>query len=473
MCRENGSLRCQGRGRTLGNFHIMESDTSRPRVLIVDDDPEIAKVLKEVVEREGFAVTCAPTLAQARGAIAATVPDILLVDIHLPDGSGVELLEGLGPAAPEVVLITGQASVETAVHALRLGAADYLTKPVDFARLKMVLGNLARTLEMKGEIGALRTELRRLGRFGALIGSSPPMQKVYDLIGRVARTDAGILLTGETGTGKEVVAQTIHGLSRRSHKPFVPVDCGAMSPTVIESELFGHERGSFTGAERLHKGYFERAHLGTVFLDEITEMPLELQVKLLRVLETSDVLRVGADKPISVDVRIIAATNRRPEEAVAAGKLREDLLYRLNVFPIPLPPLRDRGEDVERLAEHFLGELNAAEGQTKQFTAAGRERLLRHKWPGNLRELKNVIHHAFIVADRDLDLEDLGGGTAVASGGASKSLTMTVGTPLVDAERRLILAALDQFDGDKKKVASALRISMATLYTRLGAYKAH
>ncbi|HEY8150658.1 MAG TPA: sigma-54 dependent transcriptional regulator [Vicinamibacteria bacterium] len=449
----------------------MESDTSRPRALIVDDDAEIAKVLTELVEREGFAVTCASTLAQAREAIATTVPDIVLVDIHLPDGSGLDLLEGLGPSAPEVVLITGQASVDTAVDALRRGAADYLTKPVDFPRLKMVLGNVARTLEMKQEIGALRTELRRLGRFGALIGASPPMQKVYDLIGRVARTDAGILLTGETGTGKEVVAQTIHALSRRNHKPFVPVDCGAMSPTVIESELFGHERGSFTGAERLHKGYFERAHLGTVFLDEITEMPLELQVKLLRVLETADVLRVGADKPINVDVRIIAATNRRPDEAVAAGKLREDLLYRLNVFPIPLPPLRERGEDVERLAEHFLGELNAAEGKTKQFTAAGRERLLRHKWPGNLRELKNVIHHAFIVADRDLDLEDLGG--TAAGSIPSRSLTMTVGTPLVDAERRLILAALDQFEGDKKKVASALRISMATLYTRLGAYKAH
>jgi two-component system, NtrC family, response regulator AtoC len=450
----------------------MESDTSRPRALIVDDDPEIAKVLTELVEREGFAVTSASTLARAREEIATSVPDIVLVDIHLPDGSGLDLLEGLGPSAPEVVLITGQASVETAVDALRRGAADYLTKPVDFPRLKMVLGHVTRTLQMKDEIGALRTELRRMGRFGALIGASPPMQKVYDLIGRVSRTEASILLTGETGTGKEVVAQTIHALSRRSKKPFIPVDCGAISPTVIESELFGHERGSFTGAERQHKGYFERAHTGTLFLDEITEMPLESQVKLLRVLETSDVLRVGADKPINVDVRIIAATNRRPDEAVAAGKLREDLLYRLNVFPIPLPPLRERGEDVQRLAEHFLGELNAAEGKTKEFTAAARERLLRHKWPGNLRELKNVIHHAFIVADRDLDLEDLGDGTAAGSG-ASRSLTMTVGTPLVDAERRLILAALDQFEGDKKKVASALRISMATLYTRLGAYKAH
>jgi two-component system, NtrC family, response regulator AtoC len=444
---------------------------SLPRALIVDDDPEITTVLTELVEREGFAVTSASSLAQAREEIGATVPDIVLVDIHLPDGSGLELLEGLGPSAPEVVLITGQASVDTAVDALRRGAADYLTKPVDFPRLKMVLGNVARTLEMKHEIGALRTELRRMGRFGALVGASPVMQKVYDLIGRVARTEASILLTGETGTGKEVVAQTIHALSRRSKKPFVPVDCGAISPTVIESELFGHERGSFTGADRQHKGYFERAHTGTLFLDEITEMPVELQVKLLRVLETSDVLRVGADKPINIDVRIIAATNRRPEEAVAAGKLREDLLYRLNVFPIPLPPLRERGDDVERLAEHFLGELNAVEGKSKQLTPAARERLLRHNWPGNLRELKNVIHHAFIVADRDLGLEDLG--ETAGGNRPSQSLTMPVGGPLADAERRLILAALDQFDGDKKKVASALRISVATLYTRLNEYKSH
>jgi two-component system, NtrC family, response regulator HydG len=443
-----------------------------PRAVIVDDDVEILKVLAEFVEREGFAVTCAPSVKQAREAIAATTPDVLLVDIQLPDGSGLDLLEGLGPAAPEVVLITGRASVDTAVDALRRGAADYLTKPVDFARLKMMLGNLARTLEMKSEIGALRTELRKLGRFGPLIGGSAPMQKVYDLIGRVAGTDAGILLTGETGTGKEVVAQTIHALSRRSRKPFIPVDCGSISASLIESELFGHERGSFTGAERLHKGYFERAHLGTLFLDEITEMPAALQVKLLRVLETSHVLRVGADKPIDVDVRIIAATNRRPAEAVATGKLREDLLYRLNVFPIPLPPLRDRGDDVERLAEHFLAELNATEGKSKQLTPAARERLRGHTWPGNLRELKNVIHHAFIVADQDLDLEALDVGAASRKS-ASSSLLMPLGIPLADAERQFILATLAQFAGDKQKVAAALKISLSTLYSRLNEYKAN
>jgi DNA-binding NtrC family response regulator len=424
------------------------------------------------VKREGFSAAAASTLSQAREELVARPPDILLVDIQMPDGSGLDLLDGLEDAAdPEVVLITGNASVETAVDALRRGVTDYLTKPVDFARLKMALANLARTLDMKGEIGTLRSELRKLGRFGPLIGSSPPMQKVYDLIGRVARTDAGVLLTGETGTGKEVVAQTIHSLSRRGKEAFVPVDCGAISATLIESELFGHERGSFTGADRLHKGYFERAHRGTLFLDEVTEMPLDLQVKLLRVLEMSAVTRVGGSQPVKVDVRIIAATNRPIEDAVKAGKLREDLLYRLNVFPIPLPPLRERGDDVERLAEHFLNELNAAEGTAKRLTAAGRERLHRHGWPGNLRELKNALQRGFILAEEGQGVDPIP--ERVAGGTASSSLLMPVGTPIEEAERLLILATLDEFEGDKKRVAAALHISLNTLYSRLNEYKAN
>jgi two-component system, NtrC family, response regulator HydG len=443
----------------------------QPRALIVDDDPEVLQVLDEFVKREGFAVTRAGTLGEAREAIAANSPDILLVDIHLPDGTGLDLLDGLqANPTPEVVLITGNASVETAVDSLRRGAVDYLTKPVDFARLKMVLANLARTLEMKGEIGSLRTELRKMGRFGLLIGSSPPMQKVYDLIGLVARSDAGILITGETGTGKEMVAETIHSLSRRSKQPFVPVDCGAVSANLIESELFGHERGSFTGADRMHKGYFERANRGTLFLDEVTEMPLELQVKLLRVLESSTVTRVGGNDSIKVDVRILAATNRRPEEAVATGKLREDLLYRLNVFPIPLPPLRERGDDIELLAEHFLAGLNEAGGPVKQLTPAGRERLREHSWPGNVRELKNVVQRAFILAGESPDIETLP--YCPADVAFSSNVTMPVGTPIAVAERLLILATLDRFEGDKRKVASALQISLNTLYSRLHDYKA-
>ncbi|HXB54813.1 MAG TPA: sigma-54 dependent transcriptional regulator [Vicinamibacteria bacterium] len=441
-----------------------------PSALIVDDDPGFLQGLAELVRREGFTVASAHTLKQAREAIGTNPPHILLVDLYLPDGSGLDLLDGLEPAtAPEVVLITGHASVETAVEALRRGVADYLTKPVDFARVKMALGNLTRTLEMKGEIGTLRSELRKLGRFGPLIGASTPMQIIYDLIARVARTDASVLITGETGTGKELVAETIHTLSRRSKEAFLPLNCGAVSATLIESELFGHERGSFTGADRMHKGYFERAHRGTLFLDEITEMPTDLQVRLLRALEASAVTRVGGSEQVKVDVRIVAATSRRVEEAVAAGKLREDLFYRLNVFLIQLPALRARVDDIELLAEQFLSELNAAQGTAKRLTRACVERLRRHSWPGNVRELKNVIHRAFILAEEDLGVDSLSLGVTEETG--ASSLVMRVGTPIAEMERRLILTTIDHFEGDKKKAADVLKISLKTLYNRLNEYK--
>jgi two-component system, NtrC family, response regulator HydG len=441
-----------------------------PRALIVDDDPGFLAGLAELVKREGFDVTCAGSLKQAREEIASNPPDILLVDLNLPDGRGLSLLQALEPAsAPEVVLITGSASVETAVEALRLGVADYLTKPVDFARVKMALGTVTRALEMRGEIGSLRGELRKLGRFGPLIGGSPPMQKIYDLIDRVAATDASILVSGETGTGKELVAEAIHRLSRRSKKPFLGVNCGALSAHLIESELFGHERGSFTGADRMHKGYFERAHGGTLFLDEITET-VDIQVRLLRALETSAITRVGGTEPIKVDVRIIAATSRRVEEAVAAGTLREDLYYRLSVFPINLPPLRERGDDVELLAEKFLSELNQAEGTAKHFTRACLERLHQHTWPGNVRELQNVVRRAFIMAEADVGVDSLP--LPVNQEMATTNFMMRVGTPIAEMERRLILATLEHCDGNKQKAADALKVSLKTLYNRLREYKA-
>src|SRR6185436_13269936 len=313
--------------------------------LIVDDDVNFQLGLAEGVRQEGFTVSTAGTLKEARGELEKNPPDVLFIDLNLPDGNGMELLqETEGPL--ETVMITGQASIETAVEALRRGVSDYLTKPVDFARVKMILANVTRTRELKQEIGTLRGELRRLGHFGSLIGASEPMQKVYDMIAKGAPTEATILLTGETGAGKEVVAQTIHSLSR----------------------------GSFTGADRVHKGYFERANRVTLFLDEITEMPHELQVKLLRSLETATVQRVGGTEPLKINVRVIAATNRSPQEAVSAGKLRADLLYRLNVFPIHIPPLRERREDIEVLAKHFLGVFNKQEGTSKEFTPAALER---------------------------------------------------------------------------------------------------
>jgi len=437
--------------------------------LIVDDDLTFQLGLAEVVRQEGFETATASSLQTAREALAAGLPDVLFIDLNLPDGSGLELLQET-EAVPETVLITGQASLETAVEALRRGASDYLTKPVDFARVKMVLANVARTRELKEQIGSLRGELRKLGRFGPLIGASPAMQKVYDLIAMVPKTDATILITGDTGTGKELVAQTIHQLSRRGREPFLPLNCGAVSPNLIESELFGHERGSFTGADRVHKGYFERANRGTLFLDEITEMPAELQVRLLRVLESSTVMRVGGTEAIKVNVRVIAATNRNPEEAIKAGKLREDLFYRLNVFPITLPTLWDRRDDIELLAEHFLGILNGEEGTFKHFAPAALERLKAHTWPGNVRELRNVVQRAFIMAGVSTSVDKIPVGVREET--TASSLFMDVGLSIPEVERRMILATLEHFKGNKQKAAEVLKISIKTLYNRLNQYNA-
>ncbi len=440
-----------------------------PQALLVDDDVNFVLGLAEVVGREGFVARTAHSLKQARVEIGKSVPDVLVVDLHLPDGSGIDLFRDLESSpSTEVVLITGQATVDTAVEAMRKGASDYLIKPVDMARVRAVLANVVRTRELKEQIGSLRGELRKLGRFGPLIGASPAMQRVYDLIGKVAPTEATVLILGETGTGKELVAETIHGLSRRHKEAFLPINCGAVSPNLIESELFGHERGSFTGADRLHKGYFERANRGTLLLDEITEMPAELQVKLLRVLETGRVMRIGGNDSFVVDVRVIAASNRRPEEAVAKGKLREDLHYRLNVFPIQLPPLRDRRDDVELLAESFLAQLNKEHDTHKEFTRPAINRLRSHNWPGNVRELKNLVHRAFILADEHIGLDALPLGVQESTG---SSLNVKVGTSLGEAERRLILATLEDCEGDKKKAAEVLGISLKTLYNRLNEYK--
>ncbi len=355
---------------------------SMPHALLVDDDAAFQGALAEIVRQEGFTVETAENLATARDRLVAQPPDVALVDLELPDGTGFDLIPDLEQARSEIVLVTGHATVDAAVAALRTSVSDFFTKPVDVSRLKSILLNVQRRLELRGQVETLRTELRGLGRFGPLIGASPAMQQVYDLISRVAPTEATVLVHGESGTGKELVAQTVHQLSRRHHAPFVALNCGAVSPQLIESELFGHERGSFTGAARTHKGYFERAHGGTLFLDEITEMPIELQVRLLRALEMGTIYRVGAEQEIRVDVRVISATNRDPKQSVADGKLREDLLYRLSVFPIALPPLRERGDDVRLLAEHFLNELNTAEGTSKRFTRAALERIRTYRLAG-------------------------------------------------------------------------------------------
>ena len=446
-----------------------------PLALLVDDDPDHLSGLAELVGREGFETMIAPSVTLARAALQERKPDVVLADLVLPDGSGLDVLADMEPdRRPEVVLITGHATLESAINALRAGVNDYLTKPLDMARLKTVLVQVARTLEYKREIGTLRGELRKLGRFGKIIGGSTPMQRVYDLLAKVAPTDASVFVRGESGTGKELAAETVHELSQRRRGPFVAINCGAVSPTLIESELFGHERGSFTGAAQRHRGHFERASGGTLFLDEITEMPIELQVKLLRVIETGTLLRVGGDAPMQVDVRIVAATNRVPAQAVTEGKLREDLYYRLNVFPIDLPPLREREGDVTLLALHFLAALNESQETRKEFTAAAVERLERHDWPGNVRELQNVVQRGFILADKFIDVDcfpDTLGAPNLAVSPVDGGVGIKVGTPLSEVERQLILATLDHYVGDKKKTADVLGISLKTLYNRLNLYK--
>jgi two-component system, NtrC family, response regulator AtoC len=417
-------------------------------------------------------VAAAATLGEAKERVEQRRPDVLLLDLQLPDGNGMDLLEGAKlRETTEVILITGHASIESSIDALRHGAADYLIKPVNIKQLRAVLSRVARPADLKTEIGALRDQLRRLGRFGRLLGTSPAMQRVYDQMERVGPTAATVFITGESGTGKELVAQTLHDLSRRHKQLFLPINCGAVSPQLIESEIFGHEKGSFTGAVREHKGYFERASGGTVLLDEITETPLELQVKLLRVLESGTFMRVGSNREIDVDVRVIAATNRDPEQAVAEGKLREDLLYRLRVFPIHLPPLRERGDDIPLLAKHFLEELNVAESTAKTLAPDAVRRLQEYDWPGNVRELANVVRRSYIMADDVVDASclppELGRAKRVVSG---PTFQVRVGSKIADMERSLILATLEQCSGTKEEAASMLGISLKTLYNRLREY---
>jgi two-component system, NtrC family, response regulator AtoC len=438
-----------------------------PHALIVDDDTDTREFLSEVTRAEGFTVAAADTLRAARAHLVRQTPDVLLTDLELPDGNGMSLINDLDQAADtEVVVVTGHASVGTAVEALRAGATDYLTKPIDVERLTNMLRRQPRTVDLKQEIGELRDELRKVGRFGHLYGSSPPMQALYDKIARVAPTSATVLLIGESGTGKELAARTIHDLSKRKRAPFLAINCGAISPQLMDSELFGHEEN---GNGRDHKGFFERVRGGSLLLDEITEMSLALQVKLLRVLETGTFVRVGTSHPIATDVRIIAASNKQPAKAVSDGKFREDLYHRLNVFPIHLPPLRERGADLEMLAQHFLDELNATENSAKRFAPSAASSLYAHSWPGNVRELKNYVQRAYLLADsviNDYTQSD----ASTGSHDQHDEITVKIGMPLDEIEQRVTMATLARCGNVKKRAAAILGISLKTLYNRLENY---
>ena len=493
-------------------------------VLIVEDDIETASALRALIDTGQFTVALAQSLREAQGQVVLQRPDIILLDLQLPDGSGMDLFAQQSvPAETEVVLITGNASIETSIQALRMGAADYLVKPIVPRQLHSLLARLTRVSPPRMEVSDFEVQLAKHGRFGRLWGRSPVMRQVYQQISCVAETGVTVFVTGESGTGKELVAQSVHELSLRRNEPFLALNCGAISPQLIESEIFGHEKGSFTGAERRHLGFFERASGGTLFLDEVTEMPHDFQVKLLRVLETGRFMRVGSSQALATDVRIIAASNRLPTEAVATGRLREDLYYRLNVFPIELPPLRDRQIDVPVLAQHFLDLMGSEQQRAKRFSADALARLSSYRWPGNVRELRNAVQRAYVMAAGDEIDErwlpdprapapvaarwagrDSGFGSSgfVSSGFVSSgfgpsgfgpvgpgpgpshgsareasvavngdSLTLRAGCSLAAAERSLIVLTLRHYEHHKERTAAALGISLKTLYNRLKEYE--
>jgi DNA-binding NtrC family response regulator len=432
-------------------------------VVIVDDDRSFTSGMAEFLRHTGHSVACADTLGEARKMLASRAPTLLLLDLMLPDGSGLELLEEVKQNPPSrIVIVTGHPGVKSFIQGLAGPGVSFLTKPVE---PKEVAGIL-RTVESPEDEAA--TDRRH---YGLLIGESPAMQNVYTKVRQVAPMDTSVLIQGESGTGKELLAEAIHVVSRRKGA-YVTVNCGGLSKELLSSELFGHERGSFTGANRRHIGVFERANQGTLFLDEITEMPMEMQPYFLRVLETNRIQRVGGEEEVPVDVRVIAATNRDPWEAVRAQKLREDLYFRLRVVPIELPPLRARGDDVILLAESFLDALNERHGTKKRFADETLQRFVAYDWPGNVRELKHAVHHGYIVCDGEdgmiLPPERFDQPWADSANSAG----LKVGRSIREVEKDLIQITLDHCQGDKRAAAAMLGVSLKTLYNRLNEYTA-
>ena len=442
------------------------------RVLIVEDDSAARVGLEQLVKSWGFVAESASDGQEALQKVTTFRPAIVITDLVMPGMDGLELLRALQQQGADVttLLLTAQGTVETAVEAMKEGAYDYLTKPVEIQRLKVLLDKIVERLETLREVKALRRQLREHGTFGSLIGSSAEMRKIYSVVEQAAPTSASVLITGESGTGKELVAQTIHRLSPRATFPFVAINCAAIPETLLESEIFGHEKGAFTGAADRRQGCFELADRGTLLLDEIGEMTPQTQVKLLRVLQERKFRRLGGRAEQSVDVRVIAATNLDPLDAVQSGKLREDLYYRLNVFAFRVPTLRERKEDLPLLVQSFIHEFNAR----NQKSIAGVDhqvmRLLeQYGWPGNVRELRNVIERARIQAAGPLiELKHLPPSlTGEAPRQHQPQVALGPGVTVEEAERRLILMTLEHTRDNKTRAAEILGISLKTLHNKL------
>jgi two-component system response regulator FlrC len=436
------------------------------QILIVDDDPGFRGLMSAILSGEGYEVSAAASVGEAIRHCERRQFHLIVSDLRLPDGEGTEVLRWTVEHSPQVpvIMITGFGTVSSAVEAMKLGAADYLGKPLaspDELRI-VVRAALDRNLA-ENEREVLREDQRTRFACGTFIAGHPSMRQVTELVRKVAPTPATVLITGESGTGKEIIARCIHDHSPRSARSFVAVNCAALSPTLIESELFGHEKGSFTGATAQHLGRFERAHGGTLFLDEIGELDANLQAKLLRVLQDRTFERVGGVREIRADVRVIAATNRNLKQRVSAGSFREDLYYRLNLFPIELPPLRDRGNDILELASFFLTRAGRALHKPPlRLTAAAKDSLLAYAWPGNVRELENMMERTAILCDGEVDSADLP--LASAPPGEARPVRFS------DIERRAILDALEANGGNRTRTAQQLGISLRTLQYRLKEY---
>ena len=451
------------------------SEATGERVLIVEDDPATRTGLAELVQAWGFQTDEASDGEEALRKVTSFRPAIIVSDLVMPRMGGHELLRTLKDQLSDItfLLLTAQGTIESAVEAIKDGAYDYLSKPVDPQRLRILLQKAVERQETLREVRQLRRQLREQGSFGRIVGNSPGIRSLYRVIEQAAPTAASVLIWGESGTGKELVAQTIHELSPRASFPFVAINCAAIPETLLESEIFGHEKGAFTGAHDRRTGVFELAHRGTLFLDEIAEMMPATQVKLLRVLQERTFRRLGGRQEQSVDVRVIAATNRDPSEAVRDGKLREDLYYRLNVFTIDLPSLRERRADIPLLVQTFLNEFNTR--NNKAVRAVDQEAMYlleRYPWPGNIRELRNVIERATILAEGDfIEARHLPPPVVSRSEQTLPTVTLAPGTTVDEAERRLILLTLEHTRNNKTRAAEILGISLKTLHNKLNRMK--
>ena len=448
------------------------------KVLIVEDEENARTGLAELVSSWGYRTETARDGLEAIDKVMTWGPGIVVTDLKMPRMDGLELLQRLAdqPEQMAVVVLTAQGSIDSAVDAMKMGAYDYIQKPVDPTRLRSILQNASRQKDTERELEVTRRQLRDAGVLGRLVGKSRKMQEIFALVERVAPSTASVLITGESGTGKEMVARTLHDLSPRKAKPFVAINCSAIPETLIESEIFGHEKGAFTGALERRAGCFELAEEGTLLLDEIGEMPIATQAKLLRVLEDRKLRRLGSKTETEVNVRVLAATNKVPEEAVANGQLRNDLYYRLNVFNIHMPPLREHKEDVPDLTEALITDLNEKHGREVVGVDDDVMRAFQaYSWPGNVRELRNTLERAVILTTGKLvETRHLPPGFGTAQVKAAEydpnAIHLGVGTTVEEAEKQLILRTLASTNNNKTRAAEILGISLKTLHNKLKEY---